>query len=380
MADVNLNNGHRYTFGKINDNAVLAESTDFVQETAIFRQGVDATGSISLETNSNGAGFRLLDGDLLGIISKYVDSGELKLYNGGSLKVKITAAEQGTQDSYINNGNDFGIGTDSPEARLHVNSGNTNIAGHFESTDGTIRLLFEDTAHTSSIGHDSTRMSLGYKIIGSADNLSIRTNGNVGIGEATPGRKFVVKDNTAGTGNPVALVENEGSGTFEGIRINFPGLSSPGGAAEWLTFYGNGVELDSIEGDSAGGARFTGQAAGTYSDMRNKKDVVYLNDTSSSLNIVNNLDVIEFSYKTDTSDTPGRRVGFSAQQLLDVYPHPVTTFDEKNERDGLEPGDVGFRYHKVAAGELTPLLTQAIKELTSEIQSLKARIQELENK
>ena len=378
MADVNLNNGHRYTFGKINDNAVLAESTDFVQETAIFRQGLDATGSISLQSDNNGQGIRLYDGDLLGILSKYIDSGELKLYDGGSLKVKITAADQGTQNSYINNGNDFGIGTDSPEARLHVNSGDTNIAGHFESTDGTIRLLLEDTAHTSSIGHDSTRMSLGYKFIGDVDNLSIRTNGNVGIGDATPGRKFVVKDNTAGTGNPVVLIENAGSGTFEGIRINFPGLSSPGNAAQYLSFFGNGAELDTIRGDGSGGVQFTGTLA--TSDMRNKANVVYLTNTSSSLDVVNNLDVIEFEYKTDTADTPKRRIGFSAQQLLDVYPHTVVTFDEENQTTGLEPGDHGFRYHKVDMAGMTPLLTQAIKELTSEIESLKARIQELENK
>ena len=185
--------------------------------------------------------------------------------------------------------------------------------------------------------------------------------------------------NNSGTHDPIVFVEAQGGGNQEGIRIAFPDNATPGGAGEWISFYAGSSELDTIEGDGSGGANFTGNADGTYSDMRNKKDVVYLTDNSSSLNIVNNLDVLEFAYKTDTSDTPKRRVGFSAQQLLDVYPHPVTTYDEKNQRNGLEPGDVGFRYHKVNSGNLTPLLTQAIKELTSKIESLEARIQELEN-
>ena len=71
--------------------------------------------------------------------------------------------------------------------------------------------------------------------------------------------------------------------------------------------------------------------------MRNKTNIVYLTNTSSSLDVVNNLDVIEFEYKTDTADTPKRRIGFSAQQLLDIYPHPVVTFDEENHATDLEP-------------------------------------------
>lgn len=380
MANINLNNGHRYTFGKINDNAVLSESTDFVQETAVFRQGIQATGSVVVDTNSSEEGFRLFNGNenLANILLEYSDSAVLSLYDNNVRRVKISG-HTGTSPNYINNSNDFGIGTDSPEARLHVNSGNTNIVAIFESTDGTVNLQLTDSNVTSSIKHDSTRMAMGYKVNpNDVDNLVIKQNGNVGIGDHNPGRKFVVKDNTAGTGNPVSLIENAGSGNFEGIRINFPGLSSPGDQAQYISFFGNGAELDTIRGDGAGGVEFTGTLF--TSDMRNKANVVYLTNTSSSLDVVNNLDVIEFEYKTDTADTPKRRIGFSAQQLLDIYPHPVVTFDEENQTTGLEPGEHGFRYHKVDMAGMTPLLTQAIKELTSEIESLKARIQELENK
>ena len=381
MANINLNNGHRYTFGKINDNAVLSESTDFVQETAVFRQGIQATGSVVLDAaSSTDNGFRLLNGNenLANLLLEYGDSAVFSLYDNNVRKVRI-GSHVSSPDNYINNGANFGFGTDSPDAKLHIKGDGTNRVAIFESTDGTVNLQLTDSNVTSSIKHDSTRMAMGYKVNpNDVDNLVIKQNGNVGIGDHNPGRKFVVKDNTAGTTNPVVLVENAGSGTFEGIRINFSGLASPGNAAQYLSFFGNGAELDTIRGDGSGGVQFTGTLF--TSEMRNKANVVYLTNTSSSLDVVNNLDVIEFEYKTDTADTPKRRIGFSAQQLLDIYPHPVVTFDEENQETGLEPGEHGFRYHKVDMAGMTPLLTQAIKELTSEIESLKARIQELENK
>lgn len=181
--------------------------------------------------------------------------------------------------------------------------------------------------------------------------------------------------NNASSNDPIVLVEAQGGGNQEGLRISFPDNSTIGGAAEFISFYANGAEVGTIEGNGSGDVITDGFA----SDLRIKRDIVYLSSSYDAVGIVNNIDVIEFEYTRDTSETPTRHVGYSAQNLLEVFPNPVRTFEEKNERDGLSEGDHGFRYHKVHYEKMTPLLTQAIKELTSKIEALEARIQVLEN-
>ena len=163
----------------------------------------------------------------------------------------------------------------------------------------------------------------------------------------------------------------------EALRITFPNNVAPGGGAEWISFYANGIEFDTIEGDSSGGAVFTGRAAGTTSDLRNKRDIVPVTDTANSLEIVKGLEVIEFAYKSDTREVPERKIGFSAQQLLEVYPQPVSTFEEKNKENNLKPGDTGFKYHKVSEGALAPLLVSAIQEQQKLIEELRQEIDSL---
>lgn len=192
------------------------------------------------------------------------------------------------------------------------------------------------------------------------------------ISEDDPITEF--SQNNSGTYNPVVLVEAQGGGNQEGIRISFPDNSNIGEQAEFISFYANGAEIGTIEGDSGDVV-----TDGFSSDLRVKRDIVYLSSSYDAVGIVNSIDVIEFEYKRDLSETPTRHVGYSAQNLLEVFPNPVRTFERKNERDGLSEGDHGFRYHKVHYEKMTPLLTQAIKELTSKIESLEARIQQLEN-
>lgn len=180
--------------------------------------------------------------------------------------------------------------------------------------------------------------------------------------------------NNASSNDPIILVEAQGGGNQEGIRISFPDNTNIGSAAEFISFYANGAEVGTIEGTSGDVT-----TDGFSSDLRVKRDIVYLSSSYDAVGIVNNIDVIEFEYNRDTSETPTRHVGYSAQNLLEVFPNPVRTFEEKNERDGLSEGDHGFRYHKVHYEKITPLLTQAIKELTAKIEALEARIQVLEN-
>ena len=143
----------------------------------------------------------------------------------------------------------------------------------------------------------------------------------------------------------------------------------------------NGDAIDVVEGDGAGGAQFTGKAAGLTSDMRNKQNIVYLKeDNYCAGDILKQLDVLEYELKTDIRPVKLRHMGFSAQQLLELWPYPVTKFDEDNKKTGAKPGDDNFRYHKLNPGQMTPLIVKTIQEQMKTIELLTSRVEELEKK
>lgn len=257
---------------------------------------------------------------------------------------------------------------------------NTAMTGkhvHLESngTEGTLKLNNANNWGLIARGEGNTPYIGGY--YGSGGQLLIRGFGSSN-GAANANDKDIMKFVFTPNANQphVEITDYKSSGT-EALRINFPNNSAPGGGAEWISFFANGVEFDAIEGDSSGGAVFTGNAAGTTSDIRNKRDIVPVTDTANSLEIVKGLEVIEFAYKSDTREVPERKIGFNAQQLLEVFPHPVTTFEEKNKENNLKPGDPGFKYHKVSEGALTPLLVGAIQEQQKIIEELRQEIDSL---
>jgi hypothetical protein len=234
--------------------------------------------------------------------------------------------------------------------------------------------------HTNDAGDDDLR-----------ERMRITNDGKVGIFRNTTGNTTLaagntslagvpnftldVHENNSGTSTPIVRFVGSGSGTQEILRLDFPNNSTIGAQAEFISFFANGSEIGAIEG-SSGDVVLEGFG---NSDIRIKKDIVYLSSSYDALSIVKNIDVAEFSYIKDTQETPDRHVGFIAQNLQEVYPYPVVTFEEKNEFDGLTPDDPGYRFHSVRKEKVVPLLTQAIKELTLKIESLEARIQELES-
>jgi hypothetical protein len=92
----------------------------------------------------------------------------------------------------------LGVGTSSPAADLHVNSGASNLAGLFESTDegATITLIDNGTTGGSAAEHGLN--TVGNQLeIRAVDNISFETggagseamrisSGNVGIGTSSP--------------------------------------------------------------------------------------------------------------------------------------------------------------------------------------------------
>ena len=147
MADINLNNGHRYTFGKINDNPVLSESTDFVQETAVFRQGIIISGSDPIEIKPVGSpsGIKIFDNastDLCVHLYQSADDGYLKLYENNSVTTEL-----GGSSPYFKRSLTVGKDIDSTAAQFEIGTGRTangyayiDLVGDTTYTDYGFRL------------------------------------------------------------------------------------------------------------------------------------------------------------------------------------------------------------------------------------------------
>lgn len=117
------------------------------------------------------------------------------------------------------------------------------------------------------------------------------------------------------------------------------------------------------------------------SDMKLKKDVVEL---KYGLKEVMQLNPISYKWKNNTigktaipEELQETKLGFSAQQLLDVLPEVVETHswypkDEEGNFERKQNENLGVRY-----AEITPVIVKAIQEQQEQIESLKVTVEEL---
>ncbi|GAA4066344.1 hypothetical protein GCM10022389_08880 [Flavobacterium cheonanense] len=117
------------------------------------------------------------------------------------------------------------------------------------------------------------------------------------------------------------------------------------------------------------------------SDMKLKKDVVEL---KYGLKEVMQLNPISYKWKSNRigktaipDQLQETKLGFSAQQLLDVLPEVVETHswypkDEEGNFERKQNENLGVRY-----AEITPVIVKAIQEQQEQIESLKVTVEEL---
>jgi len=294
-----------------------------------------------------------------------------------------------------------GIGTTSPGAKLDVNGSlaiantgqinltrtlNTNNLWYGMRYDNNEVQIYTYYASDRSITFNTVSGGTGI----TSQLMKIEAGGNVGIGTTSPDQIFVVNQTTTGRyvfkgeyngtnlgglfvdGSENAELFLKADGNVTKVKIDTAGDSYFNGGNVGI---GTDSPPDKLYVDAGTAAKYAGQFV--YGGTDGTKGCLKLRTVASTgPSFIDffydgfNLKPKTFNYK----NVPDVEVqGFLAHELQEVIPQAV-----HGEKDETHP-DGNPKYQLVDHSHMIPLLTAAIKELKAENDSLKARIETLEN-
>ena len=309
-----------------------------------FLLNIKANGNVGIGTESPTYKFEVSNGTITGTFnpnsSGFMFLGSISnhpLYFGVNDSTKMV----------INSSGNVGIGTTSPDANLEVIdpvSGNFSGEIRVGGTGSSRRLLLkQDTVLEYLIGASGENALLKFGTgTGATERMRIDSLGNVDIANATTGN--------AGT--------RIWGGSDGGIIYMYRPINQ---GTQVMRFYVGSTSVGYI-GTSNSGAAFT-----SNSDYRLKENVVEL---TGALDRISELKPSRFNFIVEPNKTVD---GFLAHEVQDIVPEAV--FGEKDAVD--EEGNPD--YQAMEQSKLVPLLVAAIQELKADNDSLKARIETLEN-
>ena len=330
----------------------------------------------------------------------------------------LAFVEGGVEAMRINSSGQVGIGTTSPASRLTVNSGAAGTVSNF--TDGVAQGLALVTG-TGYFGFYNPNYGAITFRDGSngAENVRITDGGNVGIGTSSPAYKTDIVGAGVGNGVTQSLLQlksasdaisnsvemlltplisgqtrtaiganREGAtanaaiymatNNTERMRITAAGSVLIGTTSTLAAGFKQNIQLDSGQGgtiyknsiDGSYALQFLNAAGSTsgwiqvntatttynsISDVRLKHDIV---DAPEASSLIDAIQVRSFKWNADNTE---QRYGFIAQELVEVAPEAVS---QQTDPEGM----MGVDYSK-----LVPMLVK-------ELQSVRARLAELEGK
>ena len=140
----------------------------------------------------------------------------------------------------------------------------------------------------------------------------------------------------------------------------------------------NSIGINTAASGTAGEIRATNNITAYYSDKRLKTNIKQI---SFALDKVNKISGITFQSNEEAAKygyTDNKtQVGVIAQEIEAVLPEVVVPapFDIDKDEDGNEYSKSGQNYKTVQYEKLVPLLIEAIKELSNQVEELKKKIE-----
>ena len=327
-------------------------------------------------------------------------TGAVILQNDGSNNAEIVGVNNSSNTtvqlktdgiSYLRGG-DVGIGTTSPEAKLHVQQTSSDYALHLDMSTNTTN--HSNGLFIAGVDENSTSFPLFIKtnsstLDESAGNMRfvVRADGMVGIGTKTPERHLHIHGSTSdyiakfeSQDASAEIIFEDNNSTNDGNRIGVTGnlmriatnnsyrfyIDADGGTKVYVALAVGGITPSTTTGriDAANDV-----VAYSTSDERLKENVKLI---ENPIDKVKKIRGVEFDWKPLTDDekrdihgNEGHDVGVIAQDVEKVLPEVVT------ER---ENGYKAVKYEKMVS-----LLIEGMKEQQKQIEELKSEIQELKD-
>jgi Chaperone of endosialidase len=297
---------------------------------------------------------------------QYQDAGDKFNFLAGG--AGVLTADLGTQR--------VGIGTISPQKKLHVFAGTSGAV-----TNGGTQILMEDDASSylemstpdafeNGILSSNTGGIRGGVVFGASENIQLRTGGN------TP---RLTIDNAGYTGINRTPVAGSTFGTLQvqstSTSDDVFGIYNSTAAGRWTYFVGTDNNLY-MYFNGLGPRGNWNNATGVYtntSDKRLKKDFTNYN---YGLNTVMALQPSKYHY-LDGKSTDPLSVGFMAQDVLKVYPEAVYSNIDKN---GKQFYTMDYQSFSVLSIKAIQEQQQIIDKQQKQIDDLLKRVEKLEQK
>ena len=200
---------------KDNGTNVIALTLDGSENgNATFTGSVTATTLYGNHPDGNGSSLKLGRADNSNYWFFNHAGNDLRIYNTASSGSDILL---GVDPSGSAEANNVGIGTATPGNKLEVNSGTTNVAAVFQSSDNQAWISVQDDdsgTYGALFGTDSDE---GHDIVladrSANKRLVIDTSGNVGIGHSSPSANLHLYENNTATDATAGLtIEQAGTG------------------------------------------------------------------------------------------------------------------------------------------------------------------------
>jgi hypothetical protein len=238
-----------------------------------------------------------------------------------------------------------------------------------ETTASSPVIRFQRSTDGSTVTESARIDSSGRLLVGTSTSLD--ANSLIQTYKSTGSVYNFIKSDSLGNSQEAAIYIQSGSRNALLSVFKHSGITNPcpylflqredaNGAYYWTDNSGQ-FRISSTSGHVG---TTSGTVVGTQTSDERIKNI--LGPVTYGLDEIKQLDPVSYALKSDPEQVP--HLGFIAQQVLPLVPESVFDTDEVIEEG--EPTKLGMEYVS-----LIPVLVNAIKELSAEVDALKAQLQ-----